>query len=183
MRERTDVTAPDLHYQYFMQNLASEWTRSCLYPSEGHDGWRADVDFLEVSMAEVLVPLSFFVSFFAFLAAIILVPGYLKSKDRGRMHETLRIAYEKGQPVSPELIQAIQSGDEVGKNANRSEKDLGSAVILIGLSLGLVAMSFALGQTEGAEAQFGTLAGATIPGFIGLGLLVLWYVNRDKPKV
>jgi hypothetical protein len=162
-----------------MQNLASEWTCSCLYPSEGHGGWRADVDFLEVSMAEVLVPLSFF----AFLAAIILVPGYLKSKDRGRMHETLRIAYEKGQPVPPELIQAIQSGDEVGKNANRSEKDLRSAVILIGLSLGLVAMSFALGQTEGAEAQFGTLAGATIPGFIGLGFLVLWYFNRDKPKV
>ena len=135
--------------------------------------------FLEGSMAEVLVPLSFF----AFLAAIILVPGYLKSKDRGRMHETLRIAYEKGQPVPPELIQAIQSGNEVSKDVNRSEKDLRAAVILIGLSLGLVAMGFALGQTEGAEAQFSTLAGATIPGFIGLGFLVLWYLNRDKPKV
>jgi len=168
-----------LHYQYFMQNPASEWPVSCLYPSEGHDGWRADVDFLEASMAEVLVPLSFF----AFLAAIILVPGYLKSKDRGRMHDTLRIAYDKGQPVPPELIQAIQSGTEISRDVNRSEKDLRAAVILIGLSLGLVAMSFALGQTEGAEAQFSTLAAATIPGFIGLGFLVLWYFNRDKPKV
>jgi len=168
-----------LHYQYFMQNPASEWPVSCLYPSEGHDGWRADVDFLEASMAEVVVPLSFF----AFLAAIILVPGYLKSKDRGRMHETLRIAYDKGQPVPPELIQAIQSGTEISRDVNRSEKDLRAAVILIGLSLGLVAMSFALGQTEGAEAQFSTLAAATIPGFIGLGFLVLWYFNRDKPKV
>lgn len=130
-------------------------------------------------MADVLVPLSFF----AFLAAIILVPGYLKSKDRARLHETVRMAFDKGQPVPPELIQAIQSGNEVNKDVNRSEKDLRAAVILIGLGLGLVAMGFALGQTEGAEAQFSTLAGATIPGFIGLGFLVLWSFNRDKPKV
>ncbi len=130
-------------------------------------------------MGEVLVPLAFI----AFLTAIILVPDYLKSKDRARMHETLRIAYEKGQPVPPELIQALQSGNAVSKDVNRSEKDLRAAVILIGLSLGLVAMSFVLGQIEGADAQFGTLAGATIPGFIGLGFLTLWYFNRDKPKV
>ncbi len=130
-------------------------------------------------MVEVLVPLSFF----AFLTAIILVPGYLKSKDRARLHETLRIAYEKGQPVPPELIQVLQSGNEVGQDVNRSQKDLRAAVILIGLSLGLVAMSFALGQTEGADAQFSTLAGATIPGFIGLGCLILWYFNRNKTSV
>ncbi len=121
--------------------------------------------------------------FFVFLGAVILVPGYLKSKDRARLHETLRIAYEKGQPVPPELIQAIQSGNEVSKDVNRSDKDLRAAVVLIGLSLGLVGMSFALGQLEGGEARFGLLAAAAIPGFIGLGFLVLWYVNRDKPKV
>ena len=121
--------------------------------------------------------------FFVFLGAVILVPGYLKSKDRARLHETLRIAYEKGQPVPPELIQAIQSGNEVSKDVNRSDKDLRAAVVLIGLSLGLVGMSFALGQLEGGEARYGLLAAAAIPGFIGLGFLVLWYFNRDKPKV
>lgn len=121
--------------------------------------------------------------FFVFLGAVILVPGYLKSKDRARLHETLRIAYEKGQPVPPELIQAIQSGNAVSKDVNRSEKDLRAAVVLIGLSVGLVGMSFALGQLEGGEARFGLLAAAAIPGFIGLGFLTLWYINRDKPKV
>ncbi|MEY4249413.1 MAG: hypothetical protein RJA87_1046 [Pseudomonadota bacterium] len=130
-------------------------------------------------MDDILVPLSFF----AFLAAIILVPGYLKSKDRARMHETLRIAYEKGQPVPPELIQAIQSGDPVSKDVNRSDKDLRAAVVLIGLSVGLVGMSFALGQLEGGEARYGLLAAAAIPGPIGLGFLILWYFNRDKTKV
>jgi hypothetical protein len=137
------------------------------------------LNFLEVSMAEVLVPLAFI----AFLTAIILVPDYLKSKDRARLHETLRIAYEKGQTVPPELIQALQSGNLATKDINRSDKDLRAAVVLIGLSLGLVAMSFALGELEGGEARYGLLAAAAIPGFIGLGFLVLWYFNRDKPKV
>lgn len=121
--------------------------------------------------------------FFVFLGAVILVPNYLKSKDRARLHETLRIAYEKGQPVPPELIQAIQNGNEVSKDVNRSEKDLRAAVVLIGLSLGLVGMSFALGQLEGGEARYGLLAAAAIPGAIGLGFLVLWYFNRNKTGV
>ena len=121
--------------------------------------------------------------FFVFLGAVILVPGYLKSRDRARLHETVRMAYDKGQPVPPELIQALQSGNLATKDVNRSDKDLRAAVVLIGLSLGLVAMSFALGQLEGSEARYGLLAAAAIPGFIGLGFLVLWYVNRDKPKV
>jgi len=133
----------------------------------------------EIPMEDVLVPLAFF----AFIAALVLVPDYLKSKDRARLHETLRIAYEKGQPVPPELIQALQSGNSATKDVNRSDKDLRAAVVLIGLSLGLVGMSFALGQLEGGEARYGLLAAAAIPGFIGLGFLVLWYFNRDKPKV
>ena len=133
----------------------------------------------EVSMEDVLVPLAFF----ALIAALFIVPDYFKSKDRARLHETLRIAYDKGQPVPPELIQALQSGNLSTKDVNRPDKDLRAAVVLIGLSLGLVAMSFALGQLEGGEARFGLLAAAAIPGFIGLGFLVLWYVNRDKPKV
>ena len=142
-------------------------------------GGKVILDFMEVFMDDILVPLAFF----AMIAALVLVPDYFKSKDRARLHETLRIAYEKGQPVPPELIQALQSGNLATKDVNRSDKDLRAAVVLIGLSLGLVGMSFALGQLEGGEARYGLLAAAAIPGFIGLGFLVLWYFNRDKPKV
>jgi hypothetical protein len=141
-------------------------------------GGKVILDFMEVFMDDILVPLAFF----AMIAALFLVPDYFKSKDRARLHETLRIAYEKGQPVPPELIQALQSGNLATKDVNRSDKDLRAAVVLIGLSLGLVAMSFALGQLEGGEARYGLLAAAAIPSFIGLGFLVLWYFNRDKPK-
>jgi Domain of unknown function (DUF6249) len=128
-------------------------------------------------MFEDLVPLAFFV----LIGALVLVPNYLKSRDRARMHETLRIAYEKGQPVPAELIELLQQGSD--QNRPSPHKDLRAAVVLIGLSLGLVAMSFALGQLEGAEARYGLLAAAAIPGFIGMGFLALWYFNRNKPKV
>ncbi len=133
-------------------------------------------------MAEILVPLGFF----AFLTAIIIVPVIMRSRDRALLHETLRIAYEKGQPVPPEMIEMLQRDvrDRSGRIAKTSaDRDLRRAVILIGVALGLAAMGCALGMTEGAEAFYPTLAAATIPGFIGLGFLVLWFFGRNKPEV
>ena len=131
---------------------------------------------------EILIPLAFF----AFLTAIIIVPVIMRSRDRALLHETLRIAYEKGQPVPPEMIEMLQRDvrDRSGRIAKTSaDRDLRRAVILIGVALGLVAMGYALGVTEGPEALYPIVAAATIPGFIGLGFLVLWFFGRNKPEV
>jgi hypothetical protein len=131
---------------------------------------------------EILIPLGFF----AFLTAIIIVPVIMRSRDRALLHETLRIAYEKGQPVPPEMIEMLQRDvrDRSGRIArNSADRDLRRAVILIGVALGLVAMGFALGVTEGPEALYPIVAAATIPGFIGLGFLFLWFFGRNKPEV
>jgi hypothetical protein len=126
---------------------------------------------------EILIPLAFF----AFLTAIIVIPAQLKSKERERMHETIRIAYEKGQPVPPELIDLLQRGGTGPDLRTSPDRDLRRAVVLIGVALGLVAMSFAIGAMHGEEAHYGVLAGAAIPGFIGLGFLVLWFFSRNRP--
>ena len=128
---------------------------------------------------EILIPLAFF----AFLTAIIVIPAQLKSKDRERMHETIRIAYEKGQPVPPELIDVLQRSTNGVDVRTSPDRDLRKAVVLIGLALGLVAMSFAIGQVHGDDSRYGLLAGSAIPGFIGLGFLALWYFGRNKPSV
>ncbi len=47
--------------------------------------------------------------FFGFVGAIILVPQILRHQERARLHETLRLAFERGQPVPAELIAALQS--------------------------------------------------------------------------
>jgi hypothetical protein len=50
------------------------------------------------------------VFFFGFLGAIIIVPQVLRYKERGRLHQTLRTAFERGQPVPPEVIAALRWG-------------------------------------------------------------------------
>jgi hypothetical protein len=55
-------------------------------------------------MGEVLGPLVFF----GFLACVILGPRYLRFKERERVLEMIRIATERGQPVPPELLEALK---------------------------------------------------------------------------
>ena len=128
------------------------------------------------------------VVFWVFVGAIILVPVYLKSKDRARMHETLRIAYEKGQPVPPELIAALQSNVTQRQMAT-PERDFRNAVILIAIGLGLCGLGYGLWyglmsvSEIGAYVSGGSVAGVgAIPGFIGVAYLLLWLGKRNAPK-
>ncbi len=139
----------------------------------------------------VLVPLSLF----AMIAAIVIAPRYFRSRDRQRLHETLRLAYEKGQPVPPELIEALQPSTrdpvtraEVLQQAQpraRAERDLRSGVIWLAVGLGLVGVGAAfyagLYNDGGAAETFGTFAAlGAIPACIGLAYLGLWRFNRRR---
>jgi hypothetical protein len=130
-----------------------------------------------------------FIVFWAFVAAIILVPVYLRHKDRERMHETLRIAYEKGQPVPPELIEALQSKTPV-RPMSTPDRDLRMAVILIAVGLGFAGLGYGVWyglmtvDETAAYISGGSTAGVgAIPGLIGLGYLVLWFARRRTPTV
>ena len=122
--------------------------------------------------------------FWVFVASIILVPGYLRYKDRGRLHETLRLAYEKGQPVPPELITALQS-NIIPQRPWTPESDLRRGLILLGVGLGLAGLGygiwFGLMSVDDTAAYIsgGSVAGCgAIPGLIGVAYLVLWATRR-----
>jgi hypothetical protein len=136
---------------------------------------------------------------FAFLAAIIIVPQYLRYRDRARLHETLRVAFERGQPVPPELVEALQfrgrrggvaSIDDLATYpvADRPQRDLRRGVIWLAIGLGLVGVGGAfyagLYNVGGSEETFGTFAAlGAIPAFIGLAYLGLWFFGRDRTRV
>lgn len=130
-----------------------------------------------------------FIVFWVFVAAIILVPTYLRHQDRQRMHETLRIAYEKGQPVPPELIEALQKNVSV-RAAASPDRDLRQAVVLIAVGLGFVCLGYGLwyGLMSVDELAAYISGGCTvgfgaIPGLIGVAYLVLWFARRKTPTV
>ncbi|MDQ2859948.1 MAG: DUF6249 domain-containing protein [Pseudomonadota bacterium] len=127
------------------------------------------------------------VAFWVFVGAIIIVPRILKSRDRARMHETLRMAYEKGQPVPPELIAALQTN--AAPPMDTPERDLRRAIVLIAVGLGLACLGYGLYYGLSAVNDIaayttgGSVAGAgAIPGLIGVAYLILWLAKRGAPK-
>ena len=128
------------------------------------------------------------VVFWVFLAAVILVPVYLRYRDRGRLHETLRIAYEKGQPVPPELIEALQSNVAPARPST-PDRDLRRGIVLVAWGLGFAGLGYGLwyGLMSTSEIAAYISGGITagvgaIPGLIGVAYLILWATRRKQPQ-
>jgi hypothetical protein len=127
-------------------------------------------------------------AFWIFLAAVILVPLWLRYQERRRMHETLRIAFEKGLPVPPELITALQS-NLAPRRPSTPESDLRRGLVLIAVGLGFCALGYGLWyglmsvDETAAYISGGCTAGfGAIPGLIGFAYLLLWVTRRETPR-
>jgi hypothetical protein len=132
----------------------------------------------------ILVP----IAFFAMIAAIVIVPQILRSRERAKLHDTLRTAYEKGQPVPPELVEALTSQREIPLQVtDRAAKDLRIGIVWLAVGLGFVAIGGAfyagLYNVGGATETFASFAAiGAIPCFIGLAFLVLAFFGRGKSR-
>jgi hypothetical protein len=127
------------------------------------------------------------VFFWSFLAAVILVPIYLRHRDRSQMQETLRTALEKGQTLPTELVTALQNS-VASKTMPTREGDLRRGIVLIAVGLGLSALGYGLWyglmtvDDTAAYIAGGCTAGAgAIPGLVGVAYLILWATKRNTP--
>jgi len=130
-----------------------------------------------------------------FVLAVIIGPIWLRAhfaaKERAQMHETLRVAWERGQTVPPELINSLRArseDDAYFRNGGGPRRDLRRGLVLIGVGIGLVCLGgglyFGLSQVSGVAAAItgGAVAGAgSIPGLIGVAYLVV-YALRSKEE-
>jgi len=117
------------------------------------------------------------VAFFGMIVAVVALPAYFRSKERMRLHDTLRAAYERGQPVDPAIIQAIQRGERIRPTA---ERDLRVGVILLAVALAMVTMGYALNDVSDGHTMISIGAAAAFPGFIGLAFLAFWLAKRGN---
>jgi len=124
-------------------------------------------------MEGIFVP----IAFFAMIAAIVVGPSYLRSREREKLQETLRIAIEKGQPIPPEVIESMTQGARQPPSADR---DLRRGIIWLGVAAGFAAMGWIIGLAE-PDATYPMLGVAAFPAFIGLAFLVIALVSRRKP--
>jgi hypothetical protein len=115
---------------------------------------------------------------FGSIAAVCIVPFWLRSQERIRVQETLRAAIESGQPMPTEMMETAARNINI-RAAPSPSRDLRTGIIWLGVGLGFVAMGVALGYEE-PESTIPMIALAAFPVFIGLAFIVLSFVNRPK---
>jgi hypothetical protein len=128
-------------------------------------------------MGEVFVP----IMFFGFLAAIILVPIYLRERTRQSAHHLIAQALEKGQQLDPALMRTLTEGQK--KPQDKARSSLGSGVVLLALAGGFAAAGYFVGNLSGADEAFnGMMIPAVILGALGIAFILLAIIDYSIKK-
>jgi hypothetical protein len=129
-------------------------------------------------MLEDLAPIVAILTIFGGITAMIVLPSYFKSKERREMQATLRAAIEKGQPVPPEMIDAMTRNVKVAPTAL---SDLRTGIIWVAVGIGIATFGYFVSYEE-AEAFHPMLGMGAIPAVVGLTYIVLSFFIPNKSK-
>lgn len=117
-------------------------------------------------MAEEIVPVVMFLS----LAVVLIALFWFRARSRDAMQQTIRMALDKGQELTPEVI------DRLGHPKASKYKDLRLGIIWLAISLGLALTALAVASFA-TEALHGTMASAALPFAIGIGYLLIYFLT------
>ncbi|THD63829.1 DUF6249 domain-containing protein [Phenylobacterium sp.] len=115
---------------------------------------------------------------FGSIAAVIIVPFWLRSQERIRVQETLRAAIESGQPMPTEVMENAARNVDLRPTPSPA-RDLRTGIIWLGVGLGFVMLGVALGF-EDPDSTMPLIACAAFPIFIGLAFIALSFINKPK---
>lgn len=119
-------------------------------------------------MEDTLVP----IFLFGALVLIMWVFSHYNYKKRLTAHETLRLAVEKGQQVSPELVERMSYLNDPVKS------DLRRGILLIAFGIAFIILGLLM-PTDEPEAVRGVVAISSFPVVLGLAYLGLWRFSHN----
>lgn len=128
-----------------------------------------------------LTPILIVLIIFSSIVAIILGPGYFKSREKQAMQEIVRAAIDKGEPMPPEMIDALTK--EAKSRIPSAARDLRVGVILLAVSIGIALFGYAfsfVGGIEEAKAVYPIVGMGAIPGAVGVAFIILSFFNKNK---
>ena len=102
---------------------------------------------------------------FAGLTIVFCVLFWFRYRARSEMQQTFRAALDKGQELTPEII------DRLGHPKASKDKDLRLGVIWLAIAVGLVAFGFGIPDEEDVARIFAGIA--AFPFAIGVGYMIL----------
>lgn len=119
------------------------------------------------------------------ITAIIVGPGYLKSREKREIQATVRHAIDKGQELPPELIEAMTR--EVASKLPSRTRDIRRGIIWLAVGVGIAAFGLLTNLNwgndwgdDGAIFANGMLGVAAIPATIGVAFIILSFFNPNK---
>ncbi|MGV6850576.1 MAG: DUF6249 domain-containing protein [bacterium] len=122
-------------------------------------------------MDEILVP----ISMFAMILGIVWVIVVSQMNGRKAVQKTIQAAINNNAELTPETIKAM------GAKPEKPYADLRAGAILVGLAVGFIAMGMGISKGSGDAEVFPILLGVSaLPGFIGVALILLHFLLKDK---
>ena len=120
-------------------------------------------------MEDVLIPICLFGSIFGTVWLV----SYFNHRKRQVTQETLRLAIQNGQTLSPETIERLSQTQDPKK------ADMRRFVIIGSITAALCAIAFVapIDDTTGVR---GVLAAAVFPGALALAYLGLWRFGHER---
>lgn len=117
-------------------------------------------------MSGYMIPITGFIA----LTVVLCLFFWFRYRTRNDMQTTIRTAIDKGQELSPEII------DRLGTPKAPKDRDMRLALLWIAIALGMGVFGYVIPDDEGQQVLLGISA---FPFFIGLAYLIM-YRFSDK---
>ncbi len=114
-------------------------------------------------MNEEMIPISLFIG----LTVVLCLFFWFRFRTRNDVQATIRTALDKGQELTPELI------DRLGHPKSPKNKDLRLALIWIALASAMAVFGTAIPDDDN-EAQMVFIGMASFPFFLGIAYIIMW---------
>lgn len=118
-------------------------------------------------MEGLWVPIVLFIT----ITIVLSVWLYFRHHTRTELQRTVQMAIEKGQELSPELL------DRLGQPKTSGNVDLRRGIIFIGIGAAFAVFAFVLNQDEAIRPLLGISA---FPSLLGVAYLGLWRFGDNK---
>ncbi len=124
---------------------------------------------------EVFIPIAFFLM----IVGVVWLFQHFGMRKRAEAFETLRLAIEKGQPLTPETLQSMA-------RMSSPIADLRRGIVFISIAAGFAAFATTIGWNEQGDVRDvvrGLYGVAMFPLFVGLGFLGLHiFANESRSR-
>jgi hypothetical protein len=114
-----------------------------------------------------IVPVALFLA----IAATFVARYFFTLRARQETHKTVRLALERGEALTPELL------DRLGEPPAPKRNDLRRGTVMVCIGLGLAAFGLVLGEPDAIRPM---IAIGLVPLLLGLAHLILWRVGGNK---